>query len=69
MHPVSSYMTEQSKKDTFTTAGSQTKLANESAIPPVLISTPKGAPSPVTQNIMQSQSKINSGHNHCNCIC
>jgi hypothetical protein len=33
--------------DTFTTAGSQTKFAKESAIPPVLISTPYGAPSPV----------------------
>lgn len=32
---------------TFTTAGSQTKLAKESAIPPVLMSTPKLAPSPV----------------------
>lgn len=34
-------------KYTFTTAGSHTKLAKESVIPPVFISTPKFAPSPV----------------------
>lgn len=43
---------------TFTTDGSHTKLANESAIPPVFMSTPYGAPSPMKRIKSSTQTTV-----------
>ena len=59
------YSNESMQSDTFTTAGSHTKFANESATPPVLMSTPYGAPSPIwePQNVI-----IQSFENWCSTV-